>query len=505
MLKLRLLLCLLSGSLFACAQPEASYVPTQVMLHVTGEQLLIDQLTQLRVSVRLRDSSGWRDEALTKTFAREALFWPLDFPILPRVPADALKQFEVVLDAIGASGVLAQARTISSFLPNERRVLNVPLFVCPNHAPGFICAEPDCEVDSCSVCSADGSCAPVLRVDPRTIETFAPGKVDEGTQAGAPNAGESSSGFDAGDGENVPPVVVASGVDSGIEAGRATTTNPVLMDAGTVSSVGDSGTTPVADVCAPNPCMNGATCARTGTLCTCRPGYSGTYCEINGCNPNPCMNGGTCTLGAAGVSCACPIGYEGARCAAQVTSCSANNVCTSADYPCTATPPSGYTCRGQQADWHMPDALPGSKYAPSYDTTTAGVVKDNLTGLIWQRTPPTLLAGCTGTSVVTSSNPTPQRGDTCSQAEAKAYCDGLTLAGSSDWRLPTKIELESIFDETRADPAIDTSAFPGTFSDTYWSSSAFFGSKDAAWLIDFALGWPGINTNTLTYRARCVR
>ena len=38
------------------------------------------------------------------------------------------------------------------------------------------------------------------------------------------------------------------------------------------------------NACQNNPCLNGATCAVTGTgntyICTCRSGYSGTNCQI---------------------------------------------------------------------------------------------------------------------------------------------------------------------------------------------------------------------------------
>ena len=38
--------------------------------------------------------------------------------------------------------------------------------------------------------------------------------------------------------------------------------------------------------------------------------------------------------------------------------------------------------------------------------------------------------------------------------QAKAYCPTLTLAGHSDWRLPTRIELVSLVDFGRSAPAI---------------------------------------------------
>ncbi|MCP4375557.1 MAG: DUF1566 domain-containing protein, partial [bacterium] len=60
--------------------------------------------------------------------------------------------------------------------------------------------------------------------------------------------------------------------------------------------------------------------------------------------------------------------------------------------------------------------------------------------------------------------------------EALAYCEDLTLAGSSSWRLPNVKELQSIVDYTRDYPALDT----GTFTQNdpagwFWSSTTHAG------------------------------
>ncbi len=57
---------------------------------------------------------------------------------------------------------------------------------------------------------------------------------------------------------------------------------------------------------------------------------------------------------------------------------------------------------------------------------------------------------------------------------ALSYCEDLNHADKTDWRLPNRNELESIFDETKSAPAIDTAFFPGTDSNTYyWTSTTF--------------------------------
>jgi hypothetical protein len=137
-------------------------------------------------------------------------------------------------------------------------------------------------------------------------------------------------------------------------------------------------------------------------------------------------------------------------------------------YPCVETEPPGYTCQGQFADWPMPDAVQGAKVRPSYAVTSAPeIVIDQVTGLVWQRYLPAVYGGCTGTDAVA--------GDVCSWQEAKNYCRDLVLGGFGDWRLPSKIELESIVDDTRSQPpALDSVAFPDVPSDSRsstWSNS----------------------------------
>jgi hypothetical protein len=137
--------------------------------------------------------------------------------------------------------------------------------------------------------------------------------------------------------------------------------------------------------------------------------------------------------------------------------------------------------------WHMPN--PASAHLPnpsSYDTTTAGVVVDKVTGLIWQRDVPS---------------------STYSWADAKSYCANLVLAGFKDWRLPSRIELVSLIDFTIANPGptIDAAAFPNASNATFWTASARSLYTDEAWYIQFTNGFAFYDTMDVTYAARCVR
>jgi Protein of unknown function (DUF1566) len=178
------------------------------------------------------------------------------------------------------------------------------------------------------------------------------------------------------------------------------------------------------------------------------------------------------------------------------------NACTSSAYPCVQTEPPGYTCQGQFADWPMPDSWPGAKVAPSYDTSTAGIVVDRVTGLIWQRALPATYAGCTGQRTSGQG----QVGEVCSWSAAKQYCAALVLAGQSDWRLPSKIEIESLVDYTQSNTSHINAAFQPQSAQDFWSASPYADVANApgnAWYMTSARS--EVAVTTASYSVRCVR
>ena len=63
---------------------------------------------------------------------------------------------------------------------------------------------------------------------------------------------------------------------------------------------------------------------------------------------------------------------------------------------------------------------------------------------------------------------------------ALGYCDDLTYAGYSDWRLPNLNELESLLNDNSTEPYSD---FPNVGVSDYWSSSTFLDNLGMVWVI----------------------
>lgn len=170
------------------------------------------------------------------------------------------------------------------------------------------------------------------------------------------------------------------------------------------------------------------------------------------------------------------------------------SVCTP-EYPCEELE-SGYTCRGQFADW-------SPTYSRSFFEASGGIVKDSRNGLVWQQMVPSVYTP-TCSQPYGAIDLTP--GSACTWQEAKAYCESLSLAGGG-WRLPTRAELESLLDESRSGPSIDTEVFPDTPPQVFWSSSTRGASPrgDTAWHIHFNTGYADFEVKTNGRRVRCVR
>jgi hypothetical protein len=122
-------------------------------------------------------------------------------------------------------------------------------------------------------------------------------------------------------------------------------------------------------------------------------------------------------------------------------------------------------------------------YAAPFTYNGNGTVTDSKTGLMWQQGEPGYMAW----------------------DSALSYCEGLSLGGHSGWRLPNIKELESLTDDTRWNPAIDTAFFPNAYASGYWSSTTCANYPGSAWGVGFFYGFVGYDLKSDYYYVRCVR
>jgi len=121
--------------------------------------------------------------------------------------------------------------------------------------------------------------------------------------------------------------------------------------------------------------------------------------------------------------------------------------------------------------------------AADIEDNSDGTVSDYETGLIWQQ----------------------GEGGQKTWESALTYCEGLTLASKTDWRLPNFKELQSIVDYAKYNPAIDKTYFPGVVSSSYWSSTTRASLTSFAWHVYFGFGYVSYHNRTNNYYVRCVR
>ncbi|MBP5434966.1 DUF1566 domain-containing protein [bacterium] len=261
------------------------------------------------------------------------------------------------------------------------------------------------------------------------------------------------------------------------------------------------------NLCDPNPCTSiGETGVCVGTSaneyrCECENSYVWNP-SSNKCMKNPCQNNSCNIPNSTGICnpvretqyrCECAENYYWwgieKECKDEQPSYHLGNICTGQNKCYNAS--SSMTCPGSSsADFFGQDAqyaAQGVCTPQSFTVQTISsqkVVLDNNTGLMWQQTIPT---------------------STYTWANAVSYCENLEYAGYTDWRLPTPKELLTIVDNSKYNPAIDTTYFPNTPSSYFWSSSTFVYYTDAAWYVDFNYGYVYNDYKTNSYYVRCVR
>ncbi|MFI3187371.1 MAG: DUF1566 domain-containing protein [Methylococcaceae bacterium] len=120
-----------------------------------------------------------------------------------------------------------------------------------------------------------------------------------------------------------------------------------------------------------------------------------------------------------------------------------------------------------------------------------GTVTHKRTGLVWQR----CSVGQTWTGSSCSGS-----ADTYTYDEAIALTD--SFAGRSDWRVPNANELASLVKYDASYPAINSTLFPNTPTNAFWSSSPDVGNTNYAWYVYF---YNGFVFNSFRYSSLPVR
>ena len=133
----------------------------------------------------------------------------------------------------------------------------------------------------------------------------------------------------------------------------------------------------------------------------------------------------------------------------------------------------------------------------SYDKTEC--VKDNNTGLVWEgKTAGGTRAGSLFYTNYDSTSSTQKSGSNPTQAEIDASTNSIgyrnsvnasSLCGFTDWRVPDNDELLGIVDKSQAStPKIDSTWFPNTQADRYWTSSPARSFSSSGSTVNFSNG-----------------
>jgi len=112
-----------------------------------------------------------------------------------------------------------------------------------------------------------------------------------------------------------------------------------------------------------------------------------------------------------------------------------------------------------------------------------GTVTDVLTQLIWQKS---------------------SYSDTLTWEQSLAYADTLSLGGISEWRLPNIKELQSINDEKRVNPSLNSTVFSASNARKYWSSTTLPNQTTKAWYLSTQFGITTYDAKNFKHYVLCV-
>ena len=131
--------------------------------------------------------------------------------------------------------------------------------------------------------------------------------------------------------------------------------------------------------------------------------------------------------------------------------------------------------------------LPDASFTLSTSDNGDVIVTDSISDLMWQKTYET----------------------DKTWAQALSYCENLNYAGYSDWRLPNKNEMASLFNYNLGEKPY--SDFPDMPSSFFWTSSTSLYNTKFAWIANFNISYltnrvtNSVKGSTSSKYVRCVR
>lgn len=135
----------------------------------------------------------------------------------------------------------------------------------------------------------------------------------------------------------------------------------------------------------------------------------------------------------------------------------------------------------------------------SIDEKTQTIV-DPSTSLMWMRCPLGYTLNTESNACALSEGP-----GLFTWQQALTQADSFTYSGFDDWRLPNRKELDTIVDRHCFEPAINTSLFPNTPVESFWTNSPYPFNGQSTWGIEFEFGGHKSLLRSGEHAARLVR